>query len=116
MLVSEGGWRGSFSGVPQAPTRGPGVRAGRLVLARSSTLLPTLLRGARRRYAALDLRLAPPPSGQFERRAPGLLLVPPARPGRAPPKYSSFKGKRTEQGIEWEDGNVWPSGGHKHQD
>ncbi len=43
----------------------------------------------------------------------------PARPGRvenAPPKYAAFKGKRTEQGIAWEDGNVWPKGQHKHQD
>ena len=37
-------------------------------------------------------------------------------PKNAPPKYTNFKGKRTEQGIEWEDGNVWPCGGHKHQD
>ena len=31
-------------------------------------------------------------------------------------KYAAFKGKRTDQGIEWEDGNVWPKGQHKHQD
>jgi hypothetical protein len=37
-------------------------------------------------------------------------------PKSAPPTYAAFKGKRTEQGIEWEDGNVWPCGGHKHQD
>ena len=37
-------------------------------------------------------------------------------PKSAPPKYAAFKGKRTEQGIEWEDGNVWPKGQHKHQD
>ena len=38
-------------------------------------------------------------------------------PKNAPPKYAAFKGKRTEQGIEWEDGNVWPAAaGHKHQD
>ena len=38
-------------------------------------------------------------------------------PKSAPPKYAGFKGKRTEQGIEWEDGNVWPAAaGHKHQD
>ena len=37
-------------------------------------------------------------------------------PKSAPAKYSGFKGKRTDQGIEWEDGNVWPSGAHKHQD
>ncbi|CAH0374832.1 unnamed protein product [Pelagomonas calceolata] len=37
-------------------------------------------------------------------------------PKNAPARYAAFKGKRTEQGIEWEDGNVWPCGGHKHQD
>ena len=37
-------------------------------------------------------------------------------PKSAPAKFAAFKGKRTEQGIEWEDGNVWPCGGHKHQD
>ena len=37
-------------------------------------------------------------------------------PKSAPPKYAAFKGKRTERGIEWEDGNVWPKGQHKHQD
>ena len=37
-------------------------------------------------------------------------------PKSAPAKFAAFKGKRTEQGIEWEDGNVWPCGGHKHKD
>ena len=37
-------------------------------------------------------------------------------PKNAPAKYAAFKGKRTEQGIAWEDGNVWPKGQHKHQD
>ena len=37
-------------------------------------------------------------------------------PKNAPAKYAAFKGKRTERGIEWEDGNVWPKGQHKHQD
>ena len=37
-------------------------------------------------------------------------------PKNAPATYAAFKGKRTERGIEWEDGNVWPKGQHKHQD
>ena len=37
-------------------------------------------------------------------------------PKNAPASYAAFKGKRTERGIEWEDGNVWPKGQHKHQD
>ena len=37
-------------------------------------------------------------------------------PKSAPAEFAAFKGKRTEQGIEWEDGNVWPTGAHKHQD
>ena len=37
-------------------------------------------------------------------------------PKNAPATYAAFKGKRTEQGIEWEDGNIWPTGAHKHQD
>ena len=38
-------------------------------------------------------------------------------PKSAPAKFAAFKGKRTERGIEWEDGNVWPAAaGHTHQD
>ena len=103
----------AFEGFPQSfphPHRAS-LGLGRGVLARPARPGPVEQR-VRPHTVFVVVRLVIPVGRVFLRL--GLRLKPP--PKSAPAKYAAFKGKRTERGIEWEDGNVWPCGGHKHQD